>query len=290
MIKKGLLICNGFIDFKKDRFDALYDLLINEFKKENIELIKKYNYEVLNIINEDIKNEYDFVIFWDKDIHLAKHLENLGLKVFNSSKAIEICDNKSKTYLELEKYNIQMPKTIIAPFKYNICKYDYSFIDKVIDKLGLPLIIKENYGSFGQQVYMLSTKDEIINKINEINTSEFLFQEYIASSFGKDCRIEVVGNEVLGSVIRTNSNDFRSNVLQGGNMEVFNAPKEYYDLALKVSNILGLDFCGVDLLFGENNKPILCEVNSNVHFKTFFLKTGKNLASYLVNYIKNKLQ
>ena len=105
-MKKGLLIVNNFIDKKiSHRFQDLYDLLIDAFNDYNILLELKTNAEIICFIDENtIKDQYDFILFWDKDILLAKHLENLGLKVFNSSKAIELCDDKAKTALALENY------------------------------------------------------------------------------------------------------------------------------------------------------------------------------------------
>lgn len=293
-MKKGLLIVNAFIELNKERFDILYEYLEKAFLNYDIELIRKTNAEILTQIDFSNKNEYEFVLFWDKDIMLAHHLENLGYKVFNSAKAIEICDDKAKTALILENKDILMPKTIFAPFTFSINPFndnsDLSFVDEVIKKLSLPLVIKENNGSFGEQVYLVNTKEELIQKIKEISPKQFLFQEYIKSSFGRDCRIEVVGGKAIGAVQRrSNGNEFRSNVLQGGSMFKFDCPQEFYQMAEKVCKIIGLDFAGVDIMFKDDKTPIFCEVNSNVHFKTFYTVTGINLADEIAKYIVKKL-
>ena len=292
-MKKGLLIVNGFIDSSIGvRFNALYELLVEAFKQYNYDIIIKNNDSLLIDIDNDKKEEYDFVLFWDKDINLAKHLENLGYRVFNSSKAIEICDDKAKTYLTLENKGIKMPKTIVAPFTFSNNPFsNFDFVYKAVNKLGLPLIIKEVNGSFGDQVYLLNSVEEIIKKIKEIFPKSFLFQEYISSSFGTDIRIEVVNDKALGAVRRTsNGVDFRSNVLQGGKMEKIDPPKEYLEMAERACKIIGLDFAGVDIMIGVNKEPILCEVNSNVHFKTFYKTTGINLASYIATYIISEIK
>lgn len=46
-------------------------------------------------------------------------------------------------------------------------------------------------------------------------------------------------------------------------MEQYNPTQKQQDMALNVCRTLGLDFAGVDLMFGENDEPIFCEVNSN---------------------------
>ena len=48
---------------------------------------------------------------------------------------------------------------------------------------------------------------------------------------------------------------------------------------------MNLDFAGVDILFGENDEPILCEVNSNAHFKNILDCTGVNVAQCILDYI-----
>ena len=184
-----------------------------------------------------------------------------------------------------------MPKTIIAPFSFENYNFDsqndFGFLDLVIEKLGLPLIIKEGKGSFGEQVYLVSNKEELKEILSKITKNSVIFQEFIQSSYGFDTRIMVCGGKYLGAVKRISQNDdFRSNVLQGGIMEPFTPSQDFIDLAIKVANIIGLDFAGVDLMFSKDNKPIFCEVNSNVHFKTFYKTTGINLAKEIAKYIK----
>ena len=292
-MKKGLLIINGFIINKIDRFNALYVDLEKSFKEEDIILDRMTNDEVLIIIDSKKELDYDFILFWDKDINLAYHLENLGYLVFNNAKSIEICDYKAKTALYLENKGIKMPKTIISPFTFNnnpYSNYNLLFIDHIIEELNLPLVIKEANGSFGEQVYLARSKEEVIELSLKLSPKTIIYQEFIKSSAGHDVRIEVVGDEVLGAVERTNlDGDFRSNVLQGGKMEKIDVDESFYEMALSVVKTIGLDFAGVDIMFGESGEPILCEVNSNVHFKTFEKTTGVSLSKALAKYIKNKI-
>lgn len=61
------------------------------------------------------------------------------------------------------------------------------------------------------------------------------------------------------------------------------------ELAVKVCDTLGLDFAGVDILFGENEEPVFCEVNSNAHFKNIYDCTGVNVAEYIIRHIVEKV-
>ena len=60
-------------------------------------------------------------------------------------------------------------------------------------------------------------------------------------------------------------------------------------LAQEVCHALRLDFAGVDILFGEQDEPILCEVNSNAHFKNIYDCTGVNVADAIMSYINEEL-
>ena len=60
----------------------------------------------------------DFAIFWDKDVVLSGALEKWGVKVFNNSRAIELCDDKVKTLSFLAECGINMPKTVFAPLVF----------------------------------------------------------------------------------------------------------------------------------------------------------------------------
>lgn len=232
----------------------------------------------------------DFVLFWDKDLYLARQLEMMGIRLFNSARAIEICDDKCLTYQVLSNHNIPIPKTIIAPKIYQWSGVrDYSFFEHVIEELGFPMVIKEAFGSFGSQVYLVHNKQEFIDKIAEINDKPFLFQQYIRSSHGVDLRLQVVGKEVVASMKRVSENDFRANNGVGATPYPHNPTVEQAELAIKCAELVGCDFAGVDLLFGEHGEPILCEVNSNAHIMNLHKCTGINAADYMMAYIKKEL-
>jgi RimK family alpha-L-glutamate ligase len=152
------------------------------------------------------------------------------------------------------------------------------------------MIIKECFGSFGQQVYLVNNKQEMKDKLQEIGTRPLLFQEFIGSSIGKDIRLQVVGNQVVATMYRYSDNgDFRANISNGGKMKPFEPTKEQTDIAIQCCRILGLDFAGVDILFGEDQEPIVCEVNSNAHFKNIYDCTGVNVADAIMELIIKRI-
>ena len=232
----------------------------------------------------------DFVIFWDKDIRLARLLENCGLRLFNSARSIALCDDKTATFLELANLGIAMPKTIIAPKTFRPEGYlDYDFLEDVEKQLSYPFVIKECYGSFGQQVYLAANRGEAVACLKTIQNRPCLFQEFVQSSRGHDVRLQMVGNQAVAAMYRYHGNDFRANVTNGGNMRAYEPTEAQAGLAQKVMDALKLDFAGVDILFGEEEQPILCEVNSNAHFVNMYACTGINAADYIIRYCKGQV-
>ncbi|MCR5106985.1 MAG: RimK family alpha-L-glutamate ligase [Lachnospiraceae bacterium] len=296
MTKRGLLITNSFLI--SDKFNELYVYLTQAAKKLGIFLDHISNSDLLSIYSGSEASyekkmitrktaiplkEYDFVLFWDKDIRLARSLEKMGLRVYNSSDAIEICDDKSLTCERLSG-KIKMPLTIMAPMTYSNTGYtDYKFLDLVETELKYPLIIKECFGSFGYQVYLAGSREDAVKIISSIKYP-FLFQEYIDNSKGRDIRLQVVGDRVIASMLRTNPDDFRANITNGGSMSEYNPSAEECEMALRACKLLGMDFAGVDILFGRDT-PILCEINSNAHFKNIYSCTGVNVAESILEYI-----
>jgi hypothetical protein len=64
-------------------------------------------------------------------------------------------------------------------------------------------------------------------------------------------------------------------------MQPYRADPEQTALAVSAVKALGLTFAGVDVLFGKDG-PLICEVNSNAHFKTTLACTGVNVATEIL--------
>ena len=284
---KGWLIVNTFMN--NEKFINLYKLLLDAFKEYDVDLEIKHAEDISLEVNNKLIDKPDFAIFWDKDIYLAQRLESNGIRLFNSARAVELCDNKILMYQELAKHNVRIPKTFIAPKTFEGLGYTkLDFVNQVIAQIGLPFVVKEAYGSFGEQVYLAGSKEEAYQIIKQIGYKDFLMQEYISSSKGRDVRINVVGDQAIVSMLRENKNDFRSNISSGGTGERYEPNQEFIALAIKATKALGLSFAGVDVMFGEGG-PIICELNSNPQFASTLKATGVNLANYIVGYILKEL-
>ena len=282
------IIYNGSLVI--DKFEDQANLMAEAVRKYNVEPIVKKNCDILIDLDKPLENKPDFVIFFDKDVLLGQYLKQQGIPVFNDPDVIEICDNKAKQYLQLAKANIPMPKTIVAPKVYkNFSILHTGYFDQVINTLGLPLVIKEAHGSFGMKVYLIETREAFFEKVSELSGIDFVFQQYIASSFGRDIRVNVVGGKVVAAMYRHSETDFRANITNGGVASKIDLTEAQVQLALDAANALGTEYAGVDLLFAEDESPLVCEVNAAAHIRNIYNVTGINVGEALTEYILGKI-
>ncbi len=291
-MKKGVLIINAFLDTPQVR--ETYDLLMDGAKRAGIDMTLATNADffvglddgLVKAKKQHILDGVDFVLFWNKDVFLGRALERMGYRLYNCADAIEACDNKALTFEMLEGI-CRMPRTYKVPMTFNTIGYDdLSFEDTLGKELGYPYVIKECLGSYGGQVYLANSSDEAKSILKRIEGKDCIAQEFVATSRGRDIRAYVVGDRVVAAMERYNADDFRSNITNGGLAKAHKMSAEQEALAVKAAKGLGLDFAGVDILFGEGDEPILCEVNSNAQFRGLLDATGINITDALFEHIR----
>ena len=288
-MKRVLIIINGYrlaggIQHQVQR-------LKEEFSKRGIEAEVIKNTQVFAYIfdgNVDISlPKYDFVLYLDKDRYVAELLEKAGYKLYNSIDSIIKCDDKMLTHICLANEGIKMPTTISSTLCYTD-NGNRDYLVEVIDKIGLPMIVKENYGSLGKQVYLANNHAELLEIENKLIHIPHIFQQYIECSKGKDYRIIVIGGKVVAYMKRENPYSYLSNLATGGTASKVELPQKYLDTAVRCAKILGLDYCGVDILEGPHGEPIVSEVNSNAFYEGIEKTTGINVAGCYVDYLLSK--
>ena len=295
-MKKGTLIVNSFL--KTPQVIETYNSLLDAAKNHGIDMNIIGNADFFaRLDNKGVENssgtfvadllgpaKESFVLFWNKDVFLARALEEQGYRLLNPSGGIEICDDKSLTFEKL-KGCVKMPKTFKIPMTFDTVGYcDFAFEKVLGEMLGYPYVIKESYGSYGGQVYLAQDSETARIILKKIEGKECLAQEYIGFCRGRDIRAYVVGGRVASAIERCNPNDFRANIANGGSAKEYKLSAQEEEMAVKVTKELGLDFAGVDILHGEDG-PVLCEVNSNAQFKGIFDATKINIADVILEYI-----
>ncbi len=227
----------------------------------------------------------DFCVYLDKDKYLSRMLEKCGVRLFNSARAVELCDDKMLTYIALAGGGVRMPDTLAAP----LCYYEDAalspqYIQGIGQRLGYPLIVKKSFGSWGMGIELVENEEQLAAAAEAFRMEPHLYQKYISAHRGEDYRVIVVGGRAIAVMKRKNSGDFRSNIECGGKGSPAEVPPSFIRQAERCAEILGLDYCGVDIL-DDNGTPVVCEVNSNAFFNEAERVTGVNVAGAFAAHI-----
>ena len=317
-MKQGWLIVNEYLDTEK--FLEIRKLFLSGAEKKNVKLTVYTNADfVVDLSDAVVKSrafdegEPEFIIFYDKDIALASALEKMGYRLYNSADAIDVCDSKVKTATRISEYNLNcrgdeakilMPKTYKVPFTYeNIGikdSYSFDFLDYVEKDLceagegalsgAYPMVIKESNSSFGMGVHLAGSREEAVKLICEYGNKECIIQEYLSYSSGRDYRLQMVSDKCVCAMMRSNENDFRANITNGGKMSEYKPTDEDLSLARSVMKCLKLDFAGIDIMHDKSGRTVFLEANSNAHFKNIYDLTGINAAEKMIEYIVGKAE
>ncbi|MCM1533232.1 MAG: RimK family alpha-L-glutamate ligase [Corallococcus sp.] len=282
---KGVIITNPF-----DRSETqLYKVkrMLREFSYLGVDVETASNDRFAAYV-EDGKSvcrlKADFALYFDKDKYTARLLEKSGVRVFNSASATEICDDKMLTHIVLSDGGIAMPTTLSGALCYDkngVVSDEY--LNGAVEKLGLPLVVKECHGSYGEQVYLAETHARLREIVESIKNKSYLFQQYVSQSCGEDMRVIVIGGKAVCGMLRKSTTDFRSNVHRGGTAVAADISEDIAKLCEKAAKIIGLDYCGIDVLLKPF--PQICEVNSNAMFQAMEDATSVNVARRYAQHI-----
>jgi len=288
---KGVIIVNqeiGHNAYKIKRFKE-------EFSKRNISLEVITNDGTIGKIQDNhvIINlpQCDFIIYLDKDIYLARELEKAGYRLFDKADFIKVCDDKMLTFIYCSNLDIKMPKTMAGPLVYNtIQDNNFEFLKTIEKEFNYPFVLKRVYGSLGEGVFLVNNFDELKALYEKYYSQPILFQEYIKSSYGKSMRVLIIDGKVIGAFTRFNPSDFRSNFGSSASSKIALNNGKYLDFARKIAEKTEIEYAGLDLLFGENDEPILCEINSNAFFEEFEKITEIDVAKIYADMVISKIK
>src|SRR5699024_9033952 len=173
-----------------------------------------------------------------------------GDKVTNE--AVELGMDKQNTKIKLSQAGVRVPKGKL--FRKDI---DINEVFKYIDEIGYPVVLKPVDGSFGRGVFVgLFSEDEVAQAFTFIQkelNEDIIVEQYID---GHDYRLYVVGNEVVGAILRV-----PTNIIGDGKTTV--------EELIKIKN--------KDRM--RNPRLIDCQININNDFLEYLIKSGFNLNS-----------
>ncbi|QLD87790.1 RimK family alpha-L-glutamate ligase [Natronomonas salina] len=150
------------------------------------------------------------------------------------------------------------------------------------ERFGDEVVYKTAIGTHGGGTWKLDT-DDSVNPM--VGSRQAFLQELIEHDEQRhhDLRVYVVGQRVVGAMNRyAPEGEWRTNVALGGSVEdaTEGLDQEVIDIAERASDVVGLDYAGVDVVEGEDGYHVL-EVNPTAGFKGLFEATGRSPAPHI---------
>lgn len=241
-----------------------------------LDVLRPRDFELIVSTERDWKAEYsggklsrpDFIIPRTGSetsyftLAVIRQFERMGVPLINGAEAVEACADKLQTLQLLSASGLPIPKTILAKFPVDV--------DVIERELGFPVVVKKLRSTRGAGVVLCQNReqfDDLAMLLGDVGSqTDFIFQQYIATSHGRDVRLLVVGDQVAAAMERRSSNgNFKSNISLGGVGECIEAPAEMAQLAIDAAKSLRLDIAGIDILYDDKGYRI-CEANSSPGF------------------------
>jgi len=206
--------------------------------------------------------------------------------ILNAREGIEAVRNKIEMHRRLSKAGLPVPRTLVMA----------SLPERtwLVGALGFPLVVKEPVGTLGVGVFLARTYEDLADvmewRAGQGHDGPLVLQRYVAPSHGRDLRVMTLGGRVLGAMERRSSDaSFKANYSRGGTVVGVTPSDEIGKLALDAAKAVGLEFAGVDLLFGEHDRMLVAEVNSAPGFQGFESVVKVDVAKEVWNYIGKRL-
>ncbi|HDH91406.1 MAG TPA: RimK family alpha-L-glutamate ligase, partial [Candidatus Aenigmarchaeota archaeon] len=187
--------------------------------------------------------------------------------------------NKFLTLVILKEANLPVPETYLASSR--------SVLEKMLNKMKYPVVMKLLYGSLGRGVMFVDSPESAKSVMDALERfRQPIFLEEFIENPGEDIRVFVLGDEVLAAMKRkAKRGERRTNIGIGGKGEMIKSlDPEIEEIAIKAAHALGMQICGVDIIEG-NKGPVIIEANVNVHFEGLARATKINVAREIVKFV-----
>ena len=210
---------------------------------------------------------------------LSRHLEQMGICVFNNAKVAEICNDKWKTYAYLANKQIPMIETVFGRNKD---------VKENFENIPNGTVIKAVSGHGGTQVFLKEKekKEEICCGIENEN----IILQKLTGKAHQDVRVYVIGKEIIAAVKRTAVEGFKSNFSLGGQVELHDLSQKEEELVKKIIGEFEFGLVGIDFLIGENGEFIFNEIEDVVGARMLYQCSKINLVRRYLEFILAKVK
>ena len=181
-------------------------------------------------------------------------LEDHGVRVMNSPRAIERCVDKFYTSALLHEAGLATPETIVCE------RVDDAMA--AVRELG-DVIIKPLFGSMGHGMVRVSDPDTAFRVVRALEITRAVFYvQRVVEHHGCDVRAFVVGDRIVAAMERhAHGGGWRTNISLGGEARAVELTPAWAEQALRAARAVGAEYAGVDLLPARDGTLYVLEVN-----------------------------
>lgn len=215
-------------------------------------------------------------------ISMMEHMEISGIRVVNPCYPFRRARDKYATQYTLASAGLPVALTYTTE-DMNLA---YRWSDELEE-----LVYKPILSSMGKGSLKFDDPDLAYNAWKMLSRlgQPLILQEYLRNP-GRDIRVFVVGDHVIGSAYKYGAEGkWKTNVAQGGRMVNEPVPKKILELGVKATQIMGLDYAGVDIIEAEKG-PVILEVNGSPGWQGLKSATGIDVAEKIVRHATRELR
>lgn len=205
---------------------------------------------------------------------LSSHLEMMGMPVFNNSNVSLVCNDKARTYQYLSTHGIACVPTVFCrreELEARIVESDEQ-------------VVKSVDGHGGSQVF-LSSEEAVMEKTGN---ADVVIQPLISGG-GKDIRVYIIGNDIIGAVCRQAKDGFKANFSLGGEVSIYDMKPKETDIVKQICQLFDFGMVGVDFIIDADGNWLFNEIEDVVGARMLYQCSDINLVRRYLSYIVSKL-
>lgn len=162
-----------------------------------------------------------------------------------------------------------------------------NFLLEQLNTVKRPFVVKSVSGHGGSQVFLVEEGDDVAPIYEKLD--DHVVIQPLASSKKQDLRVYIVGNEIVGAVLRTGKDGFRSNFSLGGKAEFYTLEEDEKAIVEKIVDLFDFGLAGIDFIIGDNGALIFNEIEDVVGSRMLYSCSDINIVALYLEYIKKQI-
>jgi [lysine-biosynthesis-protein LysW]--L-2-aminoadipate ligase len=239
----------------------------------------------------DVDIVVDRCLATSRSLYTTQFAEAYDVPVVNSPETAQVCADKVKNSLALERAGVPTPTTEVA--------FTKDAAMEIIERFGYPCVLKPVIGSWGRLMAKLDSRSaaEAVLEHKEVlghyEHKVFYVQEFVEKP-GRDIRVLATDGEPVAAMVRS-SDHWLTNAAKGADTDAFELDDEARELVAEASEAVGGGLLGVDLMEtgvedGDASGYTVHEVNHTVEFKALNDEVDVDVPGAVVDWLETKAE